>query len=89
MNQAPRSGDDQIRWQRQTAALLGNLLVLAARESLPPIAWSADRARQMADGFTQPLSWARCTRPGSTTTRLLPALRPSVLLPALARGRSG
>jgi len=38
------SNGEQIRWQRQAAALLGTLLELAARESLPAIAWTVQSA---------------------------------------------
>jgi hypothetical protein len=44
MNRAPRVGDDQIRWQRLAAALLGKLLELRAREGLQPIAWTVQSA---------------------------------------------
>ena len=44
MNRAGHGGDDQIRWQRQATALLGRLLELAAREGLPPVAWTVQAA---------------------------------------------
>lgn len=44
MNRAPRTDDDQVRWQRQAAALLGRLLELAALEGLPPVAWTVQTA---------------------------------------------
>jgi hypothetical protein len=39
----PRNAE-QIRWQRQAAALLGKLLELAAKNSLPPINWTVVNA---------------------------------------------
>src|SRR5258708_8848552 len=44
MIRAAHAEGDQIRWQRQAAALLGKLLELAAREGLPPIAWTVQTA---------------------------------------------
>lgn len=35
---------EQITWQRQAATLLGKILELAAKEGLPPIAWTVQTA---------------------------------------------
>ena len=39
----PRNAE-QIRWQRQAAALLGHLLELAAKNGLPPVTWTVQSA---------------------------------------------
>lgn len=41
---------EQIRWQRQAAALLGKLLELAARDGLPPVAWTVQTAGASVTG---------------------------------------
>lgn len=51
---------EQIAWQRRSAILLGRLLELAARESLPPIAWTVQTAGAALAGQVRTYPASEC-----------------------------